>query len=500
MTKNSTDSQAKDNTSYAPVVIVGGGVVGATTALLLAKNLPEINIFLIDAGTPKAINQQVHDKRVFALSPASIQLLTHAGVWQHMQRRADYTGMQVWATNGAGELTFGSASQATKQPNAHHTHGMSGGDILSSDVLGSMLEPSVINAALADQLAAQENITMLYGTKVAALENISNSHAANSHTQAVKPNWKLTLVSSHANTKGNVQEATNQKATDQAATKRAATKQHIYTPLVIGADGRGSFVREAANIGLDSLDYQKTAICCAIKTQKPHRGIARQVFLPTGPLALLPLADLPNTHTVPDLVMPEHLLQPESQHNCWQSVVWTLPTQTAQDILAQPSMLAEKLARASEYVLGDVLTVADTAAFPLTAQQAQNYVQTGLALVGDAAHGVHPLAGQGLNLGLLDVAVLTDVLLTNWQRAKHMHWADLSTLQIYEQKRRGHNTAMMHAFSLLGWVFAQQNYAGGHVLEWLRSEAVLTTSKFALLEKWFSHQASGMPQLAGTRW
>lgn len=491
MTKNSTDSQAKNSTNgYAPVVIVGGGIVGATTALLLAKNLPEINIFLIDAGTPKAINQQVHDKRVFALSPASIQLLTHAGVWQHMQRRADYTGMQVWATNGAGELTFGSASHAAQQPNAHHIHGMPGGDILSndvlsSDILGSMLEPSVINAALADQLATQENITMLYGTKVAALENISNSYAANSHTQAVKPNWKLTLARSHASTKGNVQ---------------AATKQHIYTPLVIGADGRGSFVREAANIGLDSLDYQKTAICCAIKTQKPHRGIARQVFLPTGPLALLPLADLPNTHTVPDLVMPEHLLQPENQHNCWQSVVWTLPTQTAQDILAQPSTLAEKLARASEYVLGDVLTVADTAAFPLTAQQAQNYVQTGLALVGDAAHGVHPLAGQGLNLGLLDVAVLTDVLLTNWQRAKHTHWADLSTLQIYEQKRRGHNTAMMHAFSLLGWVFAQQNYAGGHVLGWLRSEAVLTASKFALLEKWFSHQASGMPQLAGTRW
>lgn len=434
--------------SYRPLVIVGGGIVGATTALLLAQSLaktaPEISITLIDAGKPSPIKADVHDSRVFALSNASIRLLEHAGVWQHVQRRADYTGMQVWATNGAGELSFG------KPSGREH--------FAQSATLGSMVEPDVINHALHEQLAKQANIITHYQTNVTQADNIVGSYLAASSTETYEPSWQLTLDDG----------------------------QQLVTPLVIAADGRGSFMRQAAGIDLDTLDYKKTAICCAIKTEKSHQGVARQVFLPTGPLALLPLADL-SADT--------------ADTGCWQSIVWTLPTHDALDRLAQPTeMLGKAIAASSQYVLGDVVDVQSVASFPLKAQQATQYVQTGLALIGDAAHGVHPLAGQGLNLGMLDVAVLTERLLSDFERSGGQVWAQIQILQAYEQRRRAHNSIMMHAFSVMGWVFDAQDYPAGHLIEWLRSEGMLAVSKLPLLTDWFGRQASGLGELADTRW
>jgi len=464
------------HTRYAPIVIVGAGVVGATTALLLAQHLPKLQILLIDAGTHKPVNPSQHDSRVFALSSASIHLLTQTGVWPHISRRADYTGMQVWSQNGAGELCFGTVQD--NQP---------------ADILGSMVEPSVLASGLHTQMAQCPNIHLLSETTVTALDDIAHSFLSN---HCVAKDFTAN------NTAGKSVESEAESTADEQTTAHHATArpkplwqltlssgQHILTPLVIAADGRHSFIRREAGIGVDTLDYKKTAIACAIHTQQPHGQTARQIFLPTGPLALLPLADIATD---------------VSEQGCWQSIVWTLPTNQALDSLAQEQQhsgyLATQIAAKSQYALGEVYQAKHIASFPLTALHADSYVKQGLALVGDAAHGVHPLAGQGLNMGLLDVAVLTDRLITEWQRSRGSAFVSLPQLMSYEQARRGHNAAMMHSFSLIGWVFGEQNYPAGHLVEWLRSEAVQVSSRLPLLNEWFGHQASGMAALAKTRW
>jgi ubiquinone biosynthesis UbiH/UbiF/VisC/COQ6 family hydroxylase len=404
-------------------LIIGGGIVGATLALKLAQAKHPVT--LIDAR-PKlsqddwAEKLTHRDARVYALSLASINLLKDVGAWQRIEqsgRKADYTQMQVWQTNGVGELNFG--------------------DDEFPRLLGSMVEPFIIEKALYDGFddeTVKPYLTHVAGHKVIDLDWIGDGYRV---------------------------------ALDNGA---ACSGQ-----LVVGADGRGSMVRQAASIGLDTLDYHQTAICCAIKTEQPHRATARQVFLPTGPLALLPLADVTDS----DKAMPQY----------WQSVVWTLPTNIALDLLTlSPQALAKELAFASGYALGDITEIESIASFPLNAQHAKQYVKPNLALIGDAAHGVHPLAGQGLNLGMLDIIALADILQTDFERSGGKLWANFATLQRYERERYANNAMMMHSFSGINWIFGTQVRPIQH----LRSEGMNAVSKIKPLMRFFSQKASGV--------
>ena len=404
-------------------LIIGGGIVGATLALKLAQAKHPVT--LIDAR-PKlsqddwAEKLTHRDARVYALSLASINLLKDVGASQRIEqsgRKADYTQMQVWQTNGVGELNFG--------------------DDEFPRLLGSMVEPFIIEKALYDGFddeTVKPYLTHVAGHKVIDLDWIGDGYRV---------------------------------ALDNGA---ACSGQ-----LVVGADGRGSMVRQAASIGLDTLDYHQTAICCAIKTEQPHRATARQVFLPTGPLALLPLADVTDS----DKAMPQY----------WQSVVWTLPTNIALDLLTlSPQALAKELAFASGYALGDITEIESIASFPLNAQHAKQYVKPNLALIGDAAHGVHPLAGQGLNLGMLDIIALADILQTDFERSGGKLWANFATLQRYERERYANNAMMMHSFSGINWIFGTQVRPIQH----LRSEGMNAVSKIKPLMRFFSQKASGV--------
>lgn len=406
-------------------LIIGGGIVGATLALRLAKACHPVT--LIDARptlSPADWEQTLaqRDARVYALSLASIGLLKDVGAWQRIEasgRKADYTQMHVWQKDGKGELKFA--------------------DDYGTDMLGSMVEPFIIEKALYDGF--DENDVQPYLTHIAGHKVVDMTW------QGEQDGYQITL--------------------DDGDTHQAK--------LLIGADGRGSFVRQQAGIGLDTLNYRQTAICCAIKTNKPHQATARQAMLPTGTLALLPLADVTDT----DQANPQH----------WQSAVWTLPTNIALDVLTrQPAEIAKELAFASGYELGEIEQIESIASFPLNAQHAKRYAEPNLVLVGDAAHGVHPLAGQGLNLGMLDIVALTAVLQRDFERSGGRFWAAFATLQRYERERYANNAMMMHSFSAINWLFASEL----RPMQYLRSEAVSVVSQIKPLMRFFNRQASGV--------
>ncbi|HAM60311.1 MAG TPA: 2-octaprenyl-3-methyl-6-methoxy-1,4-benzoquinol hydroxylase [Psychrobacter sp.] len=411
-------------------LIIGGGIVGATLALKLAQAKRPVT--LVDAAPERdeASWQQLlshRDARVYALSLASINLLKEVGAWQNIQtsgRKADYSQMQVWQLNGLGELLFGDSD--TEHPN----------------ILGSMVEPLVIEHALWQRLNdsnISDYLTVIKGQKVVDMDWLG-----------AESGYQVTLENG----------------------------EKISANLLVGADGRGSFVRKHAAIELDTLDYQQTAICCAIHTAMPHLATARQAMLPTGTLALLPLADI----TEADKARPQH----------WQSVVWTLPRNQALALLAEePSYIADKLAAASNYELGAIDKIESIASFPLTAQQAKSYIADNLVLIGDAAHGVHPLAGQGLNLGMLDVKELFAQLEYDYQRSGNSLWGSAQTLRTYERLRRPHNSLMMHSFSALNWLFAG-SLAQMRPMQQLRSEGMYRVGKIKPLMRLLARQASGI--------
>ena len=400
------------------VVVIGGGLVGGLTALLLAQG--GVQATVLD-GAPILDEQKVlsvANPRVLALSQATIHLLKTVHVWEKLARQMPYSGMQVWNKNGYGEINFGQASQNT--PSAEHT-------------LGSMVEPSVLNLAIQQKMLQQ---LQDYRTQVKVIRV----------EQGVGV-WHIHL----------------------------ADGTELKTKLVIGADGANSFVREQAFIDLDILDYKQAGLTCAIRTAQPHQHVARQIFLETGPLAFLPMASLK-----------------AEQDGYWQSIVWTLPDDYAEQYAAlDDTAFTALLTRESHHMLGEVLEATPRAQFPLKARAAQQYVKAGLALIGDAAHVIHPLAGQGVNIGCLDAAILCDALLHDKKRGV---WAHEQTLLRYEHHRKGQNDAMMHSMSAIGWMETTQLFP----VVWARNFGLKQVEQHAALKDAFMSQANGLQVLKDT--
>ncbi len=206
----------------------------------------------------------------------------------------------------------------------------------------------------------------------------------------------------------------------------------VRARLVVAADGAQSALRAAAGIAVASEDYAQHAVVAHLRTERAHGSIAHQRFGTGGPLALLPLAD------------------------GRVSVVWSQPSDEAQRILAldDVAFLAE-LTAASGGVLGRCLVTSARASFPLRRWQAQSFVGDRLVLAGDAAHGVHPLAGQGLNLGLQDVAALQSLIGGTQSRGDDI--GDAGLLLRYDRARQADNAIAGHAFGALQRLFASHS-------------------------------------------
>ena len=225
--------------------------------------------------------------------------------------------------------------------------------------------------------------------------------------------------------------------TPEGATVQVAGGPTFAARLVVAAEGRASPLREAAGIPVTRAAYNQRGIVCAIAHARPHNGIALEHFLPSGPFAQLPMA-------------------PTEGHPNISAVVWTERAATADRLatLDAPAYTREVGRRLGTH-LGPIQLVGRRWVYALSALHAQRYADTRLVLVGDAAHGIHPIAGQGLNLGFRDVMALSDLVLAALSRNEDP--GAPQTLAAYQRRRRPDNLAMLAATDVLDRLFSTDN-------------------------------------------
>jgi len=242
-----------------------------------------------------------------------------------------------------------------------------------------------------------------------------------------------------------------------------ADGETLAARLLVAADGAGSPLRQLAGIATHGRDYAQRAVVAHVSTERPHEGTAWQRFLASGPLALLPLADGRS------------------------SLVWSLPEAEAQRVLAlDDQAFLDELGFASDFRLGHITATTSRAAFPLKLQLAKQYQAERLVLLGDAAHAVHPLAGQGVNLGLRDVVELRDSLIAARDAGRDIGAGHV--LRRYARRRRSADTLDALGFDALARIYAGQSPA------WVatRGLGVRLLDRLAPLKRRLAEHAAGL--------
>jgi 2-polyprenylphenol 6-hydroxylase len=240
--------------------------------------------------------------------------------------------------------------------------------------------------------------------------------------------------------------------------------QLIYTKLLVGADGINSTVRRCGNFEMHEKDYAQSALIAMVHTRLPHQQIAHQRFLTSGPLAFLPLADA---------------------NHC--SIVWSHQPQQAQELMDMPAVeFNTSLQSAFGSKLGEVRVVTERKVFPLSKRHVKNYVQPRVALIGDAAHTIHPMAGQGLNMGIQDAVTLADIIINAQQQKRDIGL--LPTLRRYERARKTANQIMLSVVDGFHFLFRQQKLP----LSLLRNLGFHFTERCLPLKKMIIERAMGL--------
>jgi 2-octaprenyl-3-methyl-6-methoxy-1,4-benzoquinol hydroxylase len=250
---------------------------------------------------------------------------------------------------------------------------------------------------------------------------------------------------------------------EKSATVTLTSGVRLRASLVLGADGAASKVRDAVGLPASAYDYGQRGLVAYVRTQLPHEDTAWQRFLATGPLAFLPCSDGRS------------------------SIVWTVPDAEAERLLAlEDEAFCRELTRAFDARLGEVSGVSRRLAFPLRRQLAGEYVSGRVALVGDAAHSVHPLAGQGVNLGLRDVVALRAVL-----RASTAAQRDIAApqrLERWSRERRSENAIAAYSFEMINRLFSNDAL----LPTLLRGHALGLAGRIAPLGQFFLRRAAGV--------
>jgi 2-octaprenylphenol hydroxylase len=362
------------------VVIVGGGIVGLSFANELAGS--DFSVAVIERNELKAIADEP-DCRVSAINLSALKRYQHSSVLEPPldSRICVFEKMFVWDQTGAGQIEFDSAE-------------------LGLAKLGVIVENNVLQRMLLDNIQAADNISYLCPQEIDEID-YQPGHEKQHQGQAV-------------------------------ITISLSSKQQLTARLLVGADGVSSKVRQAGSIQRVKRPYQQQALVCNVATSESHQNTAWQCFMPSGPLAFLPL------------------------YNGWSSIVWSLDNDQAQQKIAlDDNTFKAVLAEAGEYKLGEILDVSQRFLFPLSHGHVTEYVRPGLALIGDAAHNIHPLAGQGANLGIADAFTLADIIRS--ARNTGRQWAALHTLKKYQRQRKGANQLMEVSMTSFKELFGFEN-------------------------------------------
>ncbi|GBQ23549.1 ubiquinone biosynthesis hydroxylase UbiH/UbiF/VisC/COQ6 [Acetobacter estunensis NRIC 0472] len=255
---------------------------------------------------------------------------------------------------------------------------------------------------------------------------------------------------------------------DAGVVVRAKDGREIRARLLVAADGRGSRTRSQAGIPITKLPYGQSGIVCAIAHELPHDNGALEHFLPGGPFAQLPMTGT-------------------AEHPNLSAIVWSEKDAMAQRLVALPDELfVRELKRRIGDRLGEVKPVGRRWVYPLSAQYAQRYTATRMVLAGDAAHGIHPIAGQGLNLGFRDVIALADLLIETHRKGENP--GAPSVLARYQRRCRPTNMLMFVATDALDRLFSNDN----PVLRLARDVGIAAVQRMPRLRKAFVKHAMGV--------
>jgi len=331
------------------VIILGGGMVGLALACALKDT--GLHVVLIERGEAPVRESLGRDCRVSAIVRGNVRILQGLGVWRHLEKVAQpMRAMRIWDNQEAGGIRFDASE-------------------IGEDALGFLVENSQMQKAMHKALLDAENFEFCCPAEVSTIE------------------W-----------------------TDADVKLELADGRKLSAPLIVGADGGRSWLRQQAGIECHQRDYHQKGIVATVRPQRPHGGIAYQRFLPTGPLAMLPMTD----------------------NLC--SIVWSAEEAEADRLMAMDdAKFLEALNATFGPVLGRIEEAGQRAAFPLKGQLAKHLVRERLALIGDAAHTIHPLAGLGVNLGLRDAMVLAQEIAD--ARRFEEDWGGLPVLNRYMKLR-----------------------------------------------------------------
>ncbi|PTV95796.1 2-octaprenyl-6-methoxyphenol hydroxylase /2-octaprenyl-3-methyl-6-methoxy-1,4-benzoquinol hydroxylase [Rhodobacter aestuarii] len=394
-------------TQDSDVLIAGGGLNGPALALALAQ--AGLSVTVIDAAPATRRAEDAFDGRAYALALGSQKLLTALGLWPAVAAKAQPIN-DVKAFDGRpGEgvapffLHFDSRE-------------------LDQKPVGYMLEDRFLYRALMAAVEANPQITLISETSVVAQEELPGG-------------IKATLSDGRS----------------------------LTGKLLVGADGRRSGVAERAGITREGWGYGQTALVAAIEHEKPHEGIAYQMFMTSGPLAILPLMGNRS------------------------SIVWSERDENAAVVqkLDDADFMALVRPRFGDF-LGEIRLAGPRFSYPLNLTLAKAYVAPRVALIGDAAHGVHPIAGQGLNLGLRDVAALAEVVIEALRRGED--YGTTFVLDRYQTWRRFDSTAMALGMDAVNQLFSNDN----PVLRAGRDLGMGIVQAIGPLRRGFMRQAAGI--------
>lgn len=407
--RSASDTHRKSRRNAAmthDVLIIGGGMAGGTMATLLGHG--GFDVACIDRDDPAAQTDQNFDGRTIAISWGSRRVLDAAGVWGAMDDIAcPIRTIDILDGGSPVLLRFDSAEVGNRS-------------------FGWIVENRLLRTALFDRMRDLKTADHIAPANVAAIDRDNTGVS-------------VTLADGRV----------------------------LRAPLLIGADGRNSFVRDWAGIGTRGWAYDQRAIVCTVIHDNPHDHVAVEHFRDQGPFAILPMTDDENGNHRSSIVWTEHAPERESLLR-------------AADDVFDAGLNARFPAQ-----YGRVRHIGKRFSFPLGLQNAHEFIAPRVALVADAAHGIHPIAGQGLNMGFRDIAALYAVLAAARENGDDI--GSDAVLNAYQQQRRFDNMAMAGATDGLNRLFSNRHAP----LPVLRKAGLKLVSRVPVVKKFFMSQAMG---------